>query len=68
MTGIFARWPEIKHNCDTGQGSSGSAQFVKIDGKMVFVAMNVFERPGLHNISTVVTGPFLQAVRNAMKD
>ncbi len=68
----------VKHSCDTGGASSGSAQFVKRGDKMIFAAMNVAEHghlpPGSgfdeemnYNTSTPVTGRFLKAIREAMK-
>jgi hypothetical protein len=68
----------ILHDCDTGSGSSGSAQFVVRDKKMIFAAMNVsevklnpeggpFDEERLHNTSTPVSGAFLQAIRDQMK-
>lgn len=68
----------VKHGCDTGGVSSGSAQFVKRGDKMIFAAMNVAEHghlpPGSgfdeemnYNTSTPVTGRFLAAIREAMK-
>ncbi len=68
----------IKHTCDTGKGSSGSAQFVVRSKKMIFAAMNIsqqkdfpdgsdYNADSAFNTSTPVSGNFLSAIREAMK-
>lgn len=68
----------IKHSCDTGGGSSGSAQFVTRNGKMIFVAINInhqnkqsdgddYYADTNYNGATPVSGRLLKAIRDAMK-
>ncbi len=68
----------VKHGCDTGGVSSGSAQFVKRNDKMIFASMNIDEKANgadgenydsetNYNGATPVSGRFLKAIRAAMK-
>ncbi len=68
----------VKHGCDTGGVSSGSAQFAVRNKKMIFAAMNVggtknamdgteFDADTNYNSSTPVSGRFLRAIKTAMK-
>jgi len=72
----------VQTDCDTGNTSSGSAQFVVRDKKMIFAAMNVaevrgsdgkltdgteFDDQNFFNISVPVSGEFLRSIKEQMR-